>query len=109
MGGHNPKHNKKPDQSKPMGLKHEVAKCSIENCNEESAHSLSIQQIEEYSSKLNFKFKTDPEKTKRIGLCKQHFKDYKKVKDKDEKLLRVKEFGSKDIGKREKPHYDLQG
>ncbi len=107
MPGHNPKHNKKPEQTKPMGVKHEVAKCGVENCNEESAHSLSFQQIDEYISKLNFKFKTDPEKSKHVGLCKHHYKEYKKLKDKDEKLLRVKEFGSKDVSKREKPHYEL--
>ena len=95
MPGPNPKHNKPIDQTSPMGIKHEGAKCSVTGCSEIGMHSLNIQNIEGYLTKLNLKLTEEATKTKKVVLCKKHFKDYKKEKDKDEKYLKIKDFGKK--------------
>jgi hypothetical protein len=108
MPGPNPKHLKKVEQTKPMGLKHDHEKCNIQNCTEESAHSLSIQNLEGYIEKLGFKFNIDTKKNKRISLCKKHYKEYKKLKDKDDKYQNYRDFGAIKSNKRDKTHNFLE-
>ncbi len=103
MPGPNPKHNKPIDQTSPMGVKHEGMKCSVVGCSETGMHSLSIQNIEGYLSKLNLKLNEETSKTKKVILCKKHFKEYKKEKDKDEKYLKIKDFGNKKSERPPKP------
>jgi hypothetical protein len=93
MPSQNPKHNKKPEQTQPMGIRHESLKCNVQDCSEMGAHSLTYSNLEGYTSKLGFKFNVDTAKVKKIELCKKHFKMYKKLKDKDERYTKFKDFG----------------
>ena len=93
MPGFNPKHKKPIDQTQPMGVKKAAEKCSVESCSESGMHSMSYQNLEGYLSKVGFKVREEASKTKKVVLCKKHYKIFKKEKYKDEKLLKHKNFG----------------
>ncbi|MHA1601648.1 MAG: hypothetical protein ACTSVL_07940 [Promethearchaeota archaeon] len=107
MGSGNPKHKKKITQTKPMGVRQASAKCCVANCSVDGSHGLALSNVEEYSSKLNWTLDLK-KKSKRVYLCKKHYKEYKKLKNKDEKYTKFKDFGSSKRPGKDKPHYMLE-
>ena len=103
MPGPNPKHKKPIDQTNPMGIKHDSVKCSVQGCSEIGMHSLSTQSSMTILNKLNLPVNEETSKTKKVILCKKHFKEYKKEKDKEEKYLKTKNFGDKKLERPPKP------
>lgn len=59
--------------------------CSVKGCNEPSKRSLSARAVTKALSDLKFKTK-DPRK---VRLCKEHYKDYKKATREERKLERM--------------------
>ena len=104
MPSQNPKHRKKITQTKPMGIKSAKETCYVSGCTLEATHHIAQSNLEGYLSKLNWKLKTNNKKTRKVGLCKKHHKLYKKLKDKDEKFSKDRDFGPKKPPKREKSH-----
>lgn len=56
-----------------MGRIEKGVKCSVEGCENEAVRSISIENFEKSGLKLKLK-----EGTKRVYLCKEHYKEYKK-------------------------------
>jgi hypothetical protein len=108
MPSSNPKHRKKISTSTKMGVKKTKEKCSVSDCTIEGTHHLAAANLEGYLTKLNWTLKKDGAKSKRIALCKKHYKLYKKLKNKDEKYSQYKNFGAKRPPKREKSHNFLE-
>lgn len=104
----NPKHNKKIDQSVIMGAKAKVSKCSVVGCSQDADHHMSYQNLEGYLTQLGFTLTEESRKTHRVGLCKEHHKPFKKLKDKDEKYTRLKDFSKEQAPRKDKPHYMLE-
>ena len=103
----NPKHMKKITETKPMGLKSAKENCSVKGCSEEVSHHLAISNLEGYLGTLNWELNVDQKKNSRGALCKKHHKEYKKLKDKDDKWVNYKQFDAKKPTK-DKPHYFLE-
>ncbi len=108
MPSSNPKHRKKVTQSKDMGLKKAQDTCSVSGCSLEGSHHLAASNLEGYMTKLKWTLSTDKKKSKRAALCKKHYKQYKKLKNKDEKYTKFRDFGPKSAPKREKSHNFLE-
>lgn len=106
----NPKHNKKLDQSTEMGMGKKAGKCSIVNCSQEAGHHFSLMNVESYLGTLNLTVNEEATKTKRVGLCKEHYKGVKKLKDKDEKssYSKMKDLSKTKAPKKDKQHYFLE-
>jgi hypothetical protein len=105
----NPKHMKKATQEKPMGVKRELDKCMVKGCTEQAEHHIAASNLDNYMGELKWELtvSTDQKKTPRGGLCKKHYKDYKKLVDKDEKYTKIKTFDSQKPY-RDKPHINLE-
>lgn len=58
-----------------------VELCDISGCNNESARSLSRKKVDSALSGVSFK-----KETKRVKVCKDHYKKYKKETKTDRKL-----------------------
>ena len=108
MPSQNPKHNKKVTATKEMGLKKKSSSCIISGCTSESSHNLAASNLEGYLTKLKWTLDIDKTKTKRASLCKKHYKEYKKLKNVDEKYTRIRDIGNKKAPKREKSHSFLE-
>ncbi len=95
----NPKHQKRNVSTTPMGTSKAAKKCSVKTCSTDASHNLASSNIEGYTSQLGWSIDIE-KKVRRIALCKKHYKQYKKLKNKDEKYTRFKDFGpSKGQGK----------
>ena len=104
MPSKNPKHLKKLTQTKPMGLKSAKETCYVLGCTLQVTHHIAQSNLEGCLSKLTWKLKQSNKKTRKVGLCKKHNKEYKKLKEKDEKYSKFRDFGPKRPPKREKSH-----
>ena len=100
----NPKHRKKISQTAGMGEKKARDKCSVSMCTAVATTHMNMGAIEGMLSQLHWELKKTNKKSRRIGLCKKHNKAYKKIKDKDEKYSKFKNFGPNKIPKHEKTH-----
>ncbi|GBC75395.1 hypothetical protein HRbin06_00713 [archaeon HR06] len=65
-----------------MGRVDKGVKCSLEGCKEDAVRSLSYEKVS-----LFFKL---GKKDKRVYLCKNHYKEWKKLSKKDRELERLK-------------------
>ncbi len=74
----------KEEESKTHeGDSKKVKVCSIENCSEESERSLSMDKYDKTLRALKWKVKDD--KSRRLYVCKHHYKDLKKEYKKEHK------------------------
>ena len=104
----NPKHQKKSltsstdleaDAQKKKGITRLKNICSVRGCKEESIHALSIIEYEPSVKGAGLELK--PLKgSRRFRICKIHYKKIKKLKKKNEKLLKPSRF--QDAGKKMK-------
>lgn len=108
MPSSNPKHQKKKSTTKEMGVSRGTESCSISGCTQEGAHHVSTINLEGYMDKLKWSLNIDKKKTKRATLCKKHYKEYKKLKNKDEKFSNFRDFGSNKKPSRDKSHAFLE-
>ena len=104
----NPKHKKKLKNDTVMGVKAAKENCHVEGCISDAQHHLSLTNLSEYLSKLNWNLSTANKSKARVALCKKHYKKYKKLADDNEKFSRFKDFGSKKREKQGKAHYFLE-
>lgn len=94
----NPKENRKVPQQLPNPKKEEKAEgaksqtCDVFGCDEQVAHSITKDNVQTQISELNLKFK-DRASGKKIGICKKHYKQITKLKNKEEKLFKPSLFG----------------
>ena len=99
MPSKNPKHKKtRPAADPKMGKKKTIDRCFISECNKPATHHEATSNVTKYGEKLNWKI--DPKKkSHRAGLCKEHYKEFKKQRNKDEKYTRVRDFNPKNSPK----------
>ncbi len=108
MPSSNPKHKKKMTSVQDMGIKKVKISCSVTSCSSEGAHKLAASNLEGYLSKLNWTLNIDKKKSKRASLCKKHYKEYKKLKNKDEKYTKFRDFGHHTKPTKDKSHSFLE-
>lgn len=101
MPSANPKHKKKRISPTKMGLKKQGETCFLENCTQMATHHISFRNITEYANKLKWNIDSK-KKVKSVGLCKKHYKEYKKLKDKDSKYAPERNFNPKNTPKPQK-------
>ena len=76
--------------------------CSIKKCFKESIHTLSITEYEPTIKKIGLTIEKE-KGARRFNICKEHYKKMKKVKKKDEKLIKPQfAAGGNKIPKRDK-------
>ena len=79
-----------PERLDRMAMKHKPREskadiCGVENCKEQGRKSLSTKKVK--SAVPNLKLRTDI--GKRVHLCKNHYKEYKKKTKKERELERL--------------------
>lgn len=79
-----------PERGDIMAMKHKprdakADQCGVENCKEKSRKSLSTKKVR--SAVPNLKLRSDT--GKRVHLCKNHYKEYKKKTKKERELERL--------------------
>jgi len=97
MGKRNPKWNKKHANRhynrRKMGVSDQSSsKCSVDGCNKKKKRTISINSVSGYISKLGWKLE-DANKRRKVSLCKKHYKEYSKLKKKEEKYKRMRDYG----------------
>ena len=107
MPSSNPKHRKKISQTKGMGRKGPSQNCFVGGCSKEASNHVAKSNIDTYQKQLKWTLDL-PKKTKRIALCKNHHKEYKKLKKKDEKQTQYRDFGPKKKPKNSISHKFLE-
>lgn len=65
-------------------------RCSVVDCKREAVRSLSENKWKDYVEHANLTFKEN--RLKKIYLCKKHYKEAKKVRQKEEKQFQKKGF-----------------
>ena len=101
MPSSNPKHRKVRATPEKMGLKKKAEQCLISGCSNAATHHLALINVTEYATKLHWTI--DPKKkTRRAALCKKHYKEYKKQRDKDEKYTKMRDFNPRNSSKPKK-------
>lgn len=93
MPSYNPKHKKKRDPPPvKMGKKQKAEKCIVGSCGKSATHHVAFSNVSEYAKKLNWSVEKN-KRTRRAALCKNHYREYKKLKKKDEKYQRMRDYG----------------
>jgi hypothetical protein len=103
----NPKHNKRKTLDSDMGVKKGVDRCNVENCSVTASNHLAFSNLEGYLKELKWTVVRGKRKT-RAALCKKHYKEYKKLKGKEEKYANFKRLDSHKMPKPEKSHNFLE-
>lgn len=88
----NPKHKKTNSPEPKMGVKRESQICDLNNCSSKVKQHIAKTNYEKYAQELKWELKTRASKSRKIGLCKDHYKDYKKYQKKDDKLTKYRDF-----------------
>lgn len=93
MPSYNPKHKKSQSTSpEKMGIKRKAETCLVGACGKAAEHHVAFANVSEYAQKLNWTIDRD-KKTRRAALCKKHYREFKKLKKKDEKYQRMRDYG----------------
>ena len=100
----NPKHRKTSSPLPQMGTKKRSEICSLKNCSSAAKQHIAKINYEKFSEQLKWELKTSARKTKKIGLCKDHYKVYKKLQKKEEKYTQYRDFGPGNKPKKYKSH-----
>jgi hypothetical protein len=66
-----------------MGLVSKGSKCNVDGCDNDAARSLNTKKIEDAGLRLNTA-------GKKSGLCKEHYKEWKKLTKDDRSLERAR-------------------
>ncbi|MHA1612445.1 MAG: hypothetical protein ACTSYU_10375 [Promethearchaeota archaeon] len=100
----NPKHRKTSNPPPQMGVKKRSEICSLMNCSSAVKQHIAKTNYEKYSDQLKWELKKSARKAKKIGLCKEHYKGYKKLQKKEEKYKQYRDFGPGNKPKKYKSH-----
>ena len=97
MARKNPKWNKKHAKrhygDKKIGKTgEESTRCSVKGCNKKKKRTLSRNSVSKVVTKLDWTLDTD-KKARKVSLCKNHYKDYSKVKKKEDKYKKMRDYG----------------
>ncbi|WP_457556649.1 hypothetical protein [Candidatus Harpocratesius sp.] len=93
MPKQNPKHRKPITDLPKMGIKKSTGTCGVDKCSNQIKQHVAKANIDKYSSQLKWELKGSVKKTRKIGLCKEHYKQYRKIQKKEEKFTRPRDFG----------------
>ena len=66
-----------------MGIISKCAKCNVDGCDADAVRSLNTKKIEDAGLRLN-------SSGKKSGLCKEHYKEWKKATKEDRSLERAR-------------------
>ncbi len=67
-----------------------MVKCDVDDCEETSERSLSEQKISDALTKENLKLTKAKRRSRRVNLCKDHYRKIKKHTKKESKLERLR-------------------
>lgn len=93
MPSYNPKHKKARD-SVPlkMGIKKNTELCIVGSCGKNATHHVALTNVSAYAQKLKWDIEKQ-KRARRASLCKNHYREYKKLQKKEEKYQRMRDYG----------------
>ncbi|MHA1775768.1 MAG: hypothetical protein ACTSWC_03275 [Promethearchaeota archaeon] len=104
----NPKHRKLRAETINMGVKKSTGTCGIEKCSQPVKQHVAKANIDKYATQLKWSIKESSKKPRKIGLCKEHYKQFHKLQKKDEKYTRPRMFDSEKKPSRYKSNVFLE-
>ena len=99
MPSQNPKHQKKREKTpEKISKKKRTDRCFLKDCSKPAKNHVAMSNISKYSDKLKWPI-DKKSKVRRVALCKDHYKEYRKYQKKDEKYTRMRDFNPKNTPK----------